>query len=490
MFNLTGGSPAPIPSKLFLSLLVIIPCTHHEENAIRIAKKEHILYNLKQQRNTPLNKPNEKFFNEGRDNAATGLGGRLRLGRLPDHIPWLILGCVWLVALFLYILMQCISPLLPILIVDFELNHSTGGFLYSLPVLMIALFSYPLGILSDRIGVEIAVGCGATVAVLSSFMRPFSSSFYLFVLATAIFGLGFAIFFPNLPKLVKENFPQHLSATTTGLYTTAILLGSGLGMALTKPILAATGSWRKVLVIWSLMAIPIVVLWWVIARMSRKRKGRSGSEVLQKESFQDKSRWPLNDYQGDHYSHQLISSVLIAGLILSLLNLIFYSTIGWLPTYLTERGWDPVLAATATSVISFLEIPAVLLVPMLSDRTGRRRLIMISSFLLLAISSIAVSLSPSSIWFISPILGITFGGIFALLLSLPVELVKKEKVGRAAGAIISVGYIGALTGAPVTGYLRDLTGDFSFGFIVMGFVGLIAAGLSCMLPERRLFKRG
>jgi CP family cyanate transporter-like MFS transporter len=386
--------------------------------------------------------------------------------------------------------MQCISPLLPILIIDFELNHSTGGFLYSLPILMIALFSYPSGILSDRIGVEIAVGCGATVAILSSFIRPFSPNFHLFVLSTAMFGLGFAICFPNLPKLVKENFPQHLSGTATGVYTTAILVGSGFGMALTKPLLAATGSWREVLVIWSLMAVPVIALWWIMARMSRKRRGRSESKAFQKETPQDKTVRLLNDHKDDQYPGKLVSSVVIAGSILSLLNLIFYATIGWLPTYLTERGWDPVLAATATSVISFLEIPAVLLIPMLSDRTGRRRLIMISSFLLLAVSSATISLSPSSIWLLSPVFGITFGGIFALILSLPVELVKQEQVGRAAGAIFSIGYIGALTGAPITGYLRDLTGDFSFGFIVMGFVGLMAAGLSYILPEKRISRGG
>jgi predicted MFS family arabinose efflux permease len=91
---------------------------------------------------------------------------------------------------------------------------------------------------------------------------------------------------------------------------------------------------------------------------------------------------------------------------------------------------------------------------------------------------------------VSPVFGITFGGIFALLLALPVELVKQEQIGRAAGGIISVGYIGALTGAPITGYLRDLIGDFSFGFMVMGFVGLIAAGLSYILPEKRLSRGG
>jgi len=108
---------------------------------------------------------------------------------------------------------------------------------------------------------------------------------------------------------------------------------------------------------------------------------------------------------------------------------------------------------------------------------------MISGFLMIAICSAIVSLSPSLSWFVSPLLGLTFGGIFALLLILPVELVEREKVGRTAGAIISIGYVGALIGPPITGYLRDLTGDFAVGFIVMAFFGLVAVGLSYILPD-------
>jgi cyanate permease len=404
------------------------------------------------------------------------------LDNLTDHSAWLILGCVWLVTLFLYILMQCVSPLLPILLIDFELTHSMGGFLYSLPILMIALFSYPLGILSDRMGTKIAVGGGATVATLFSLGRPLSTDFQILLFFTAMFGLGFAMCFPNLPKIVKENFPQHLSGTVTGVYTTAIPLGSGIGIALTKPLLTATGSWQEVMTIWSFMAIPIAIFWWIVVLISKKQSGRFEFRILPKGPVRQR---PLNGTPNHLYPSRLIGSILIAGMLLSLLNLIFYSTIGWLPTCLIERGWDPALAATATSIISFTEIPAVLLVPVLSDRTGRKKLIIILSFSLISICSVAVALGSFMSWFVTPILGITFGGIFALLLSLPVELVKREKVGGVAGAIISIGYVGALMGPLITGYLRDFTGSFTVGFMVMAFGGLVAVGLSCALPEGR-----
>ena len=107
--------------------------------------------------------------------SATGFYGnsvRDNYGYSSDGSGWILLGSVWLVTLFLYILLQCVSPLLPLLIMEFHLDHWMAGFLYALPVLMIALFSYPLGVVSDRIGLKFAVGCGATVAALSSLMRP------------------------------------------------------------------------------------------------------------------------------------------------------------------------------------------------------------------------------------------------------------------------------------------------------------------------------
>ena len=390
------------------------------------------------------------------------------------------LACIWLIALSLYILMHCIAPLLPILIADFDLSHSMGGLLYALPILMITLFSYPLGIFSDRIGTEVSIGCGAAIAIAASFLRTFSTNFGLLVVSTVVFGLGFAFCFPNLPKLVKERFPPQLSGTVTGVYTTAAPLGTGLAMVFTRPILALTGEWRNVLLVWSVTTVPAVLLWWVFGRPGINQRAPVESRSLLQE---DALRRRLNEKIKSRSSGRLVSSLAACGLLLALLNLIFYCTIGWLPTYLTEGGWAAASAATATSFISFIEIPAMFLIPLVSDRTGKRRLIVILSFLLMAVCSAVVSVNPSLSLFTIPAFGVTMGGVFSLLLSLPVELVEAKKVGRAAGAIISIGYAGALIGPPVAGYLRDLTGNFAAAFLATAFLGLGAALLSYWLPK-------
>jgi CP family cyanate transporter-like MFS transporter len=75
-------------------------------------------------------------------------------------------------------------------------------------------------------------------------------------------------------------------------------------------------------------------------------------------------------------------------------------------------------------------------------------------------------------------LGTTFGGIFVLLLVFPARFSSQERVGRAAGAILSIGYIGALVGPTLAGYLRDRTGGFSMGFMVMSGAAALAVCLS------------
>jgi MFS transporter, CP family, cyanate transporter len=424
-----------------------------------------------------------------------------------DRTSLLALGCIWLIALFLYILTHCISPLLPDLIVDFNLSHSMGGLLYALPVLMIALFSYPLGIFSDRIGMKASIGYGATIAIVASLLRSFTTSLDLLVVFTAIFGLGFAFCFPNLPKFVKETFSPQLSGTATGVYTTAIPLGTGLAMVSARPILALTGSWRSVLLVWSLTALPTILLWWIVGRLSIKRRAQPHSGVTPQGMGGHATAEPIGLVASQHRSlsspdlkkraadralsetikkdssASLFPSLIVCGLLFALLNLNFYCTMGWLPTYLTECGWAAAQASTATSFISFVEMPAMFLIPLLSDWTGKRRLIIMLSFLLMAICSATVAANPSLSWFAIPVFGITMGGTFSLLLALPVQLAEAKKVGRVAGAIISMGYAGALIGPPVAGYLRDLTGNFAAAFLVTAFVGLLAAGLSFRLPK-------
>jgi len=140
------------------------------------------------------------------------------------------------------------------------------------------------------------------------------------------------------------------------------------------------------------------------------------------------------------------------------------------------------MAGALTSTVSFTEIPGIVLLPLLCDQIGKKREIIGLSFLLIAFSSGIVALVSPLSWFVSPILGFNFGGVFALLLAIPAQLVERDKVGSAAGAVISIGYVGALVGPPALGYLRDLMGSFSTGFLILGFVGLMSTTVSFTLP--------
>lgn len=405
----------------------------------------------------------------------TKMSGRITLSneesQSTQRDSWVILGCVSMIIMVVYVLMQAVSPLLPAVIEDFRASHSAGGFLYAVPIMMIAVFSYPLGIASDRLGSTKAIGLGAAIILLASLLRVFSSNFYLMLLFTGMFGFGFSLNFPNLSKTVKEHFPPHLMGKATAVYTAAIPFGGGLGIALTKPLFAAIGSWRYVLTIWTLIAIPLVSLSWIVMTRCKKKGPRT---------FQPpRSEQPSTGGTTKGY----ILATLICGLLLSLLNLTFFSTMGWLPTYLVEAGWPPVSAGAATSMISFVEVPGILLYPYLSDRTGRSRALITSSFFLIAVCLFTLSAKPSLAWALAPFLGISFGGIFVLLLAFPARLSRKERVGRAAGAILSIGYIGALVGPTVAGYLRDRTGGFSTGFVVMAVGAVLAVCLSFASPD-------
>ncbi len=395
--------------------------------------------------------------------------------KISDKSSWVILGCVSMMILVVYVLLQSVSPLLPAVIEDFQVSHSAGGFLYAVPIMMIALFTYPLGIASDRLGSTKALGLGGAIILLSSLLRVFSSNFYLMLFFTGMFGVGFSLNFPNLSKTVKEHFPTRLVGKATGVYTAAIPFGGGLGIALSKPLFAATGSWRYVVTILTLIAIPLVSLSWIV--MNRAKKRAPGTFQPPTEQ-QPSTGGTTENREGTPAEDRYVLDIIICGILLSLLNLTFFATMGWLPTYLTEAGWAPVLAGAATSLISFVEVPGILLFPFLSDRTGRGKAIITSSFLLLALSLLILSVKPSLSWALAPVLGTTFGGIFVLLLVFPAQFSSQERIGRAAGAILSLGYIGALVGPILAGYLRDRTGGFSTGFMVMSGAAALAVCLS------------
>jgi len=327
-----------------------------------------------------------------------------------------------------------------------------------------------------------AIIFASLIAVFFSLFRAVTPNYYTLLIVTAMFGVGMAFYFPNLSKTVNEHFPKNLVGRATGIYIAAIPFGSGLGIALTKHLLLLTGSWRHAVALWSGITIPLIIICLLVIHKSKKRTPNPNIYPYadsQTTSTGD-SEQPIGS---DSSKKPYFLPILICGLLLLLLNCIFFTTIGWVPTYLIEEGWEPIPAGMAASIISFLEVPAILLVPFLSHRIGKTKSIIMINFLCIAVLLLILSLKPSFCWVLAPLLGMTFGGTFVLLMAFPAQFSLKAKVGRAAGAILSIGYIGALLGPFSAGYLRDVVGNFFPVFLVMVGASVLAFFLSLAFPN-------
>lgn len=94
----------------------------------------------------------------------------------------------------------------------------------------------------------------------------------------------------------------------------------------------------------------------------------------------------------------------------------------------------------------------------------------------------AVYMPLSLAWPLMIFLGIVLA-TFPLLLALPVDLVPKECVGTATGMVLSIGYVGALVGPWLAGYLLDVTGSLNPALVMLIVAGIFYAAFGLLLPE-------
>ena len=140
----------------------------------------------------------------------------------------------------------------------------------------------------------------------------------------------------------------------------------------------------------------------------------------------------------------------------------YYGINAWLPDSYVERGWGTRAAGGLLAVLNLMAIPASFFIPWISDRVGGRRPWLVAMAATFIVGMMGVALIPAAayVWVVA--LGVASGGLFALVLTLPLDLEKETRqVGALVGMMLGLGYtIGAISPF-VLGAVRDLTGSFT-----------------------------
>ena len=385
---------------------------------------------------------------------------------------WVMLGCAWLFGFAMYAPMLCIPPIEHIIRKELLVSHAQVGLLFAIPMTVLVALAIPGGFLADKFGTRKAVSIGAIVMAVGALVRGTSTTFGMLLGFTCLYGVGFSLLFPNLPKLVSIWFPHEKAGLATGIYTTGISTGAALALAITLPVIfPVTNTIQGTFYIWSIPAIVAAILWWIVAKEPPTAYSNVQSQRANRVNGPSHRVWK-NKY------------LWLVAFMLFLSNVHFYTWTGWSPALLVMKGAPPDLAALMASVIGWISIPIIFLMPWASYKVGLRKPFIWASAIVLAFASWSAIHIPVPLgWPLMVFVGITTGGPFPMILALPVEMMPKESVGMASGIVLSLGYAGGLLGPWLAGHIVDVTGTLDLALVVLIGAAIIWACIAFLVPE-------
>lgn len=355
------------------------------------------------------------------------------------------------------------GPLLPRIQDDFGISHAYAGLLGTIPVLCMGLFAPPAAFLAARFGSRGAIGLALVGIAAFGAVRAIAPQAWLVVALTFPVGVGMGLAGALMPVAVKERFAAR-PAFATGVYVTGINLGSAISSAAAVP-LAHLGSWRTSFLVYAAAAGGSLVAWLVLSRREPMHV-RTGTRPV---------RLPW---------HSGIAWILVA--VFALMGSVYYGLNSWLPDAYIERGWSDGRAGALLAVLNACALPFGFLIPWCADRWGSRRLYLTAGGVLLATGTLGFAFVPGGGFAWAALSGIAIGGMFPLVMTLPLDLSDgPAAVGATAGLMLGGGYVLCAISPFALGAFRDATGSFrlTLWLIAAAAIALLATTLT-LRPER------
>lgn len=359
-----------------------------------------------------------------------------------------------------------LPALMPQIAVDLRLSHALGGLVWGAASLGIALASPLGGAAVDRLGARRVAGLAMLLGAAACAARALAWDAWSLAGAMLLFGLHIGLVAPSIPKALAGHVPPARLARAAGTALLAYTLGTALTILVARPLLVPLlGGWRNVMLAAAVAMAAVGVLWLALVR--------------DRVAFSRHAR--LRDVLGLARDPQLrrvaaMHFLLFGG---------YLTLLGLLPRALIEAGLAPARVGVAIAVWLGVAGALNLCGPMLSDRLGRRRPILLAGALIAGLGLAAFAIAPSQPWLLA-VAALGGGAIAPLLLTLPLELpgIGAARAGSALGLLMLVGQAGGVLLPILTGAVQGAAGLGA----ALGTLALVH--FLILLPARSLRETG
>lgn len=359
--------------------------------------------------------------------------------------------------------------LLPIIGRELDLSYSQIGLIMTCQYIAGAISNIPGGALVDTVGKK-----GLLMAVslfwigVPYLLMGFTHSYGLLLLCVALVGIGNNLWHPTAIPTLAQRFPKR-----KGLVLSLHGMGGNVGDALAPLAVGAlltVFGWRTIVVMnvvpGIVMAVLLLAFLGTLRLTSRKTKPQASL--------------------GDGHEGQTLAEYLTGlralfrtrGLVLLSTSSAFRSMtqnalLTFLPVYLAyEMGYPPLWVGACMFMLQAAGFAASPIAGHLSDRVGRRT-IMMTSMAMTAVVLVFMALAGRSFWFVLliAILGFFLYAIRPVLQAWLLETTPKKMGGTSIGVLFATQALGSAIGPLIGGLLADRYGLFAtFYFLAITIV--------------------
>ncbi|MET0162851.1 MAG: MFS transporter [Microbacteriaceae bacterium] len=398
--------------------------------------------------------------------------------RIRSASPWIVILVVAIVSLNLRGPVVAIAPVVDEVQSELGIDAGTAGLLTSLPILCFSLL-VPLALLViRRAGIDAAVTITLVGVGIGTAVRSVDGVGWA-ITGTVIIGAAITIGNVVVPVVIRRDVPPERVSLTTGVYTSALNVGSAITSLGTAPLAEAFG-WQLAVLAWALLAIAALLAW--LLYVGPRRALAPAARPARDPSAQPPARartWGS-------------LTVIMVGIAFSGQAFAYYATTAWVPTILRdETGLDTVSAGASASLFQIAAIIGSLLTPLLLARIRPLGTFVVLGALWSTVP-LGLMLAPE-LWTLWGVLGgAAQGGGFTTVFVVIVSFAVSDKHAAALSGIVQgIGYAVAATAPAVLGFTHDVTGVWSTPLLlvlgaVLTFTGLgVASAVRAARAARR-----
>lgn len=354
-----------------------------------------------------------------------------------------------------------LSPLLPLLIAKLGLSLTAAGSLaafQSFPSIINPL----LGMIGDRLSLRWFAIIAPTLTAVAMCLVGAAPTYTLVALLLIVAGVSSACWHTPTPVMVAR-----AAGRRVGFSMSLLMLGGELARTIGPLVAVGAASLWGIEGLWRLIPVGVfasLVLWWRTKEVGGRVAARAGGSWA--------GAW-----------RELRRVILPIIGIVATRTFISVSLATYLPTLLNQEGASLLQAGTGLSLVMFGGALGSFATGTLSDRFGRRRVLLtaltLGPLLMLAFLSIQG-------WLAAPVLFAT--GFMALSTS-PVLMALVQEYGRskpatANGVYMMIEFVGGAVVTIAVGALADAFGLRS-AFLIGAVIALGAAPFVLLLPGRK-----